>query len=155
MALTHIDLNADLGETEGDYLDLLNVVSSANVACGAHAGGGELLRDTVAAAIKRGVQVGAHPSYQDRENFGRVSMRASITEVELREILIDQVNQVKNTLIEFGSNLSHIKAHGALYNDAMVFADTANVLCNVAAFFEVPILGLPGSTLETQAQIEG
>ena len=66
-----IDLNADLGESEDDYIPLLPIVSSANVACGGHAGGGELLIQTVKAAVSHGVQIGAHPSYPDREHFGR------------------------------------------------------------------------------------
>ena len=76
-----IDLNADLGEEVSDDSAMLEVVTSANIACGGHAGGGEVMRATVAAALKHGVAIGAHVSYLDRENFGRVELQLPCDDV--------------------------------------------------------------------------
>lgn len=155
MPVNSIDLNADLGEHPGDYIELLPLVSSANVACGAHAGGGQLLIDTIAAAIDNQVLIGAHPSYPDRENFGRVSLRGQFSVAELVSLISDQVEIVKTELESRGSQLNHIKAHGALYNDAMVHEDIANSLVQVATHFRVPVLGLPSSVLQQLATANG
>ena len=148
MPLAVLDLNADLGEIDNDYEGLISIISSANVACGGHAGGGELLKKTVAAAIQNGVAVGAHPSYPDRDNFGRVSMRGSISPETLLSLLVEQVKVVSAELDSHGEKLHHIKAHGALYNDAMVHQDIAQTLVELARVFQVPLLGLPNSVLE-------
>jgi UPF0271 protein len=152
---TTLDLNADLGETEGDYLGLLPLITSANVACGAHAGGGSLLTETVKAALEQGVQVGAHPSYPDRENFGRLSMRGQVT--NLVEVIAEQVKLVIAELQKHGARLSHVKAHGALYNDAMVHEDIAQAV--IDAIKEVApdtkVLGLPNSVLERLCKEQG
>ena len=155
MPVNSIDLNADLGEHPGDFIELLPLVSSANVACGSHAGGGQLLIDTIAAAIDNQVLIGAHPSYPDRENFGRVSLRGEFSEAELVSLISDQVEIVKTELVSRGSQLNHIKAHGALYNDAMVHEDIANSLVQVATHFRVPVLGLPSSVLQQLATANG
>ena len=157
MPLAVLDLNADLGEIENDYEGLISIISSANVACGGHAGGGELLKKTVAAAIQNGVAVGAHPSYPDRDHFGRVSMRGLLTPEELLGQLVEQVQLVIAELDSNGENLHHIKAHGALYNDAMVDQDIAQTLVELARVFQVPLLGLPNSVLEklsSDSQVE-
>ena len=152
-----IDLNADLGETEGDYLALLPLITSANVACGGHAGGGELLAKTVSAALEAKVQVGAHPSYPDRENFGRISMKDRLSREKLIETIFNQISSVKSELEKHGASLSHIKAHGALYNDAMVDTEVAETLVQacVLAAKNVPLFGLPGSTLEQVCKEQG
>ena len=155
MPVNSIDLNADLGEHPGDYIELLPLVSSANLACGAHAGGGQLLIDTIAAAIDNQVLIGAHPSYPDRENFGRVSLRGQFSDPELVSLISDQVEIVKTELESRGSQLNHIKAHGALYNDAMVHEDIAYCLVQVATHFRVPVLGLPSSVLQQLATANG
>lgn len=155
--LMRIDLNADLGETEGDYLALLPLITSANVACGGHAGGGELIAKTVSAALEAKVQVGAHPSYPDRENFGRISMKDRLSSETLVESILSQINAVKSALGILGASLSHIKAHGALYNDAMVDTEVAETLVQacVLAAKNVPLFGLPGSTLEQVCKEQG
>lgn len=151
MRAKKLDLNADLGEIQGDYLELLSIVTSANIACGAHAGGGQLLEDTVSQAILHEVSIGAHPAYPDRDNFGRVSMRGQIPTQELLKLLIDQVEAVKEIAEQKGSGLTHIKAHGALYNDGMTHEDTADILCELAANFDLPLFGLPNSILQDRA----
>ena len=155
MKLTTLDLNADLGETVNDYLELLPVITSANVACGAHAGGGDLLKQTVKACVESNVQVGAHPSYPDRENFGRVSLRDKFTKAELVDLISDQIELVQSELATHGKALSHIKAHGALYNDAMVHQDVAEALIEAVKSFEVSIFGLPNSVLASVAKQAG
>lgn len=144
---TTIDLNADLGETEGDYLGLLPLITSANVACGGHAGGGQLLQDTIVAAIKSGVQIGAHPAYPDRANFGRLSMRGQLD--NLVEVIAQQITVLAEELASRGQSLSHVKAHGALYNDAMVYEDIAQAIIDAVSLSAAgtKVLGLPNSTL--------
>lgn len=131
-----IDLNADLGEGVGDDAAMLDVVTSANIATGAHAGGGEVLRRAVAAAVERGVSVGAHPSYRDRAGFGRASLLASLRadEAAARAFADDLVAQVLDVAEEArrrGGRLVHVKPHGALYNEAV--ADPAAAAIVVAA----------------------
>jgi len=155
MKLTTLDLNADLGETVNDYLELLPVITTANVACGGHAGGGELLKQTVKACVESNVQVGAHPSYPDRENFGRVSLRDKFSKVELTALISEQIKLVLEELATHGKHLSHVKAHGALYNDAMVNQDVAEALIDAVKPFGVPISGLPNSALEALAKQAG
>jgi len=155
MKLTTLDLNADLGETVNDYLELLPVITTANVACGAHAGGGDLLKQTVKACVESNVQVGAHPSYPDLENFGRVSLRDKFTNAELVNLISDQIELVQSELATHGKVLSHVKAHGALYNDAMVHQDIAEALIEAVKSFEVSIFGLPNSVLASVAKQAG
>jgi UPF0271 protein len=155
MKLTTIDLNADLGETVNDYLDLLPIITSANVACGAHAGGGELLKETVRACVASGVQVGAHPSYPDRDNFGRISMKNDFSKEELTELISNQIELVLTELKHNGSALTHVKAHGALYNDAVVDVAVAEALVEAVKVYGVPVFGLPNSALETVAKKHG
>jgi len=155
MKLTTLDLNADLGETVNDYLELLPVITTANVACGGHAGGGELLKQTVKACVESNVQVGAHPSYPDRENFGRVSLRDKFSKEELTALIKEQIKLVLDELATHGKHLSHVKAHGALYNDAMVHQDVAEALIGAVKPFGVPIFGLPNSTLQSVASESG
>ena len=152
-----MDLNADLGETEGDYIELLPIVTSANVACGAHAGGGQLLVDTLRAAKEHSVKVGAHPSYPDRENFGRVSLRGAISEADLIRSITEQIELLKTEAEKLGIKLNHVKAHGALYNDAMVYEDVAIsfLAAVVSAAPGLPVLGLPNSKLEALAEEQG
>ena len=155
MKLTTLDLNADLGETVNDYLELVPVITTANVACGAHAGGGDLLKQTVKACVENNVQVGAHPSYPDVENFGRVSLKDKFTNAELVNLISDQIELVQSELATHGKALSHVKAHGALYNDAMVHQDVSEALIEAVRSFEVPIFGLPNSVLSSVAKQAG
>lgn len=112
-----IDLNADVGEECGDDAALFALVTSANVAAGGHAGGGEVLAATVALAARHGVAVGAHPSYPDRPAFGRVSRRDEHGHDGIRRFVADQVRAVARECDRHGVALTHVKAHGALYAD--------------------------------------
>ncbi|MGB7980881.1 MAG: 5-oxoprolinase subunit PxpA, partial [Candidatus Nanopelagicales bacterium] len=124
IAVRVIDLNADLGEGVGDDDALLQIVTSANIATGAHAGGGPVLHRAVTAAVASGVAVGAHPSYRDRAGFGRASRLAALhvdpaARASLAEDLIDQVLTVARLAERAGAPLTHVKAHGSLYNEAV------------------------------------
>ena len=135
-----IDLNADLGEGDPYDEELLQIVSSCNVACGGHAGDEESMAATVRMAIENGVAVGAHPGYPDREGFGRVSgfMRGE----ELYESLTSQVACLEDIAAQLGAKITHIKPHGALYNDAVKDAGLAEIIARVTA--EAP--GAPAMT---------
>ncbi|MFM7064728.1 MAG: 5-oxoprolinase subunit PxpA [Actinomycetes bacterium] len=111
-----IDLNADLGEECADDAAMLDVVTTANVAAGGHAGGGAVLDSTVRDAARRGVQVGAHPSYADRADFGRVSRLAQHDHSSLVALIRAQSLDVASACAEAGVPLVHVKAHGALYH---------------------------------------
>lgn len=117
-----IDLNSDMGESYGIYHmgndeELLNYVTSINVACGFHAGDPIIMEKTVRLAQERGVAVGAHPSFPDMLGFGRRYMNC--TDQEIRDYILYQVGALKSFLDSTGMKLQHIKPHGALYNMAM------------------------------------
>jgi len=116
-----IDINADLGESEeslanGADFELMRYITSANVACGGHAGDEHTMRDTVAAAKKLNVAVGAHPGYPDRANFGRVESLLSLEEIEAS--VHEQIAALKKIASSLGMRLVHVKPHGALYHAA-------------------------------------
>jgi UPF0271 protein len=123
-----IDINSDLGESaealaSGADVDLMRCITSANVACGGHAGDESTMMQTVAAAKELGVTVGAHPSYPDRENFGRIEkpISASALEVSVREQIL-ALSKITNQL---GVGIGHVKVHGALYHACSKDRETA------------------------------
>lgn len=129
---TSIDINCDVGELSFDNdAALLPFVSSCNVSCGAHAGDPVLITSTIREAIRLGVAVGAHPSYPDAANFGRVSMQMRLS--ELSDHLRFQIGTVKAITESFGAKLQHVKPHGALYHDVISRQDIAEVLLNVVS----------------------
>ena len=111
-----IDLSADLAEGAPDEARVWPLVTSANVACGGHIGDVASMTEAVRLAKRHRVQVGAHPSYPDRANFGRVSM--PIAPAALRATLVEQIRSLRDVAARGGLPLRHVKAHGALYNDA-------------------------------------
>lgn len=153
--MTSIDLNADLGE--GDLYDeeLLQIVSSANIACGGHAGDAESMARTVRSAIVNGVAVGAHPGYPDRDGFGRQS--GFMHGDALYESLTGQVTALADTAAQMGARIGHIKPHGALYNDAVGDRELADVIARVTA--ETPgepaFVGMANTELEFAADRHG
>ena len=106
-----VDLNCDLGEGAGHDAELMPLVTSANIACGAHAGDQTTMRATVALALKHGVAIGAHPGYADRANFGRTELQLPASAV--RELVASQIAALARL-----APLRHVKPHGALYNQA-------------------------------------
>lgn len=126
MAAIRIDLNADLGEECGNDSAMLDIVTSANVACGAHAGGPEAMFATISAAGARGVAVGAHPGYADRPGFGRSIVPMSAGELE--RLVAFQVGAAAGIAALAGQRLSHVKTHGALYNLSVEDASVARAI---------------------------
>lgn len=111
-----VDLNCDLGEGCKNDAAIMPFISSANIACGYHAGNEETIRETLLLAKKFNVSAGAHPSYPDRENFGRKEMDLPLQEI--KSMVITQIELVKKLADEIGLQLHHVKPHGALYNKA-------------------------------------
>ena len=147
-----VDLNSDLGEgfgiwKLGDDEALLDVVTSANVACGFHAGDPNILRSVCEAAVSRGVAIGAQVSYRDLAGFGRRSI--DIDAASLTNDVIYQIGALDGFARIAGSSVRYVKPHGALYNRAVYDDDqAAAVVAAVVAYDpELPLLGLPGSAL--------
>lgn len=138
-----IDLNADLGEEVTDDAGLLSVVSSANVACGYHAGNRETMQWVCEEAARRGVAVGAQVSYLDREHFGRRPL--DIDPSLLREHVFEQVGLLIEIADTAGTEVSYVKPHGALYN--RVVEDEEQAAAVLAGSGGLPVLGLPGGAL--------
>ena len=115
-AMQTIDLNADLGEGSTQDPALLKLVSSANIACGGHAGDEQTMRRTIQASLTAGVAIGAHPGYEDREHFGRRAMTIPLNQVT--DLVYRQVQKLADLAHEAGAVLHHVKPHGALYNQA-------------------------------------
>jgi UPF0271 protein len=111
-----IDLNSDLGEGAGHDAEIMRRVSSANIACGGHAGDEGSMRETIGLAMRHGVSIGAHPGYPDRANFGRVPM--PMDALALIEEVSAQVRALAEIAAELGARVRHVKAHGAMYNQA-------------------------------------
>jgi 5-oxoprolinase (ATP-hydrolysing) subunit A len=145
-----VDLNADLGEEVTDDDALLRVVSSANVACGYHAGTAEIMAAVCAGAAELGVSVGAQVSYDDRANFGRVAL--DVDPAVLREQVADQVGTLSSIAAAAGVAVSYVKPHGALYH--RVILDPEQAAAVLAGSGDLPVLGMPGA-LSTQAAAAG
>ncbi len=124
----YIDLNSDLGEQHGTSLDerIMPYISSCNIACGGHAGDEHSVEQTVDLAIKNGVEIGAHPGFPDKENFGRVVI--DFDPSELAASITDQVRLVKRIAEKRGRKLHHVKPHGALYNLAARDAEVSKLI---------------------------
>ena len=110
-----IDINCDVGEGVGNESDIFPLISSCNIACGGHAGDSNTMTEMIELAKKYNLKIGAHPSYPDRENFGRVSLQ--MDEATFIEAVRVQLQDFKDIVSSSGCKWHHIKAHGALYND--------------------------------------
>ena len=140
-----VDLNADVGEGFPDDERLLDVVTSANVACGFHAGSRETMRLACAAAAARGVAIGAHPSYRDREGFGRRALQVPVE--TLRADLTEQVETLAGIATEQGAAVTYLKPHGALYTRAIDDSEVADAIVAAARDHGLAVLAWPGSEL--------
>jgi 5-oxoprolinase (ATP-hydrolysing) subunit A len=147
-----IDLNCDLGEGCGNDAELMKLISSANIACGGHAGDAGTMRKTVDIAIENGVAIGAHPGYPDRENFGRIPRDLSAAQIE--RIVVEQVSALGEIAAVAGGKLAHVKPHGALYNQSARDPEIAASIANAVANFDnrLIIFGLSGSHSISEAQ---
>jgi len=124
-----IDLNADVGEGLDDSA-LFPYLTSANVACGLHAGDAFSMDETVAAALAHGLRVGAHPGYADRANFGRLRVEMSADAVEA--LVLYQISALDGFVRSRGGTMTHVKPHGALYHAAAEFPDVARAIAEGA-----------------------
>lgn len=140
-----IDLNADLGEGSGSDRELLQLVSSANIACGFHAGDAQTMLQSVRWAKEFGVAIGAHPSFPDRENFGRTAMQLPPETVYAQ--MIYQIGALKSLAESEGEKLAHVKPHGMLYNQAAADATLADAIARAvkAVDADLILVGLAGS----------
>jgi 5-oxoprolinase (ATP-hydrolysing) subunit A len=148
-----IDFSSDLGEGAGTDTALMPLITSANVACGGHAGNENTMRTTIELAMRNKVAVGAHPGYPDRERFGRVPM--DIPAGELIESIRRQIDSLLGVASRMGARVTHVKAHGALYNQGERDAATArNIIFGVQAAtggHVLVIVGPPGSAMLQEA----
>jgi len=151
-----LDLNADVGEGDPEAdAALLPLVSSANIACGLHAGDTHTMRATVLLAMLNDVAVGAHPGFDDREGFGRRPQH--LTGNEIRELLVSQLGALDAIARTEGARLRHVKPHGALYNEAETDGALADAIVGGVRAFDsaLRLVGRAGSALEKAAQAAG
>ena len=155
-----IDLNSDVGESFGPWpmgVDeaVMCSITSANVACGYHAGDPRVMRETVRRAAAHGVAVGAHPGYPDLVGFGRRDLRMSPGEVE--DMVLYQIGALAAIAAAEGVRLSHVKAHGALYNMAAKDRGLADAISRAVRAFDsaLVLFGLPGSELLRAGEAAG
>ena len=152
-----ININCDLGEKSKHHSnkhdpDLLEIVNSANIACGYHAGDEETMNQVVEISKKNGVSIGAHPSFNDPENFGRERMNLSSSELE--KLITDQYEILQTISSNHGENVTHIKPHGALNNMACEVIDLATTLAKVIKRINPELIYLvpTGSKMEQAAK---
>ncbi|MFU2074464.1 5-oxoprolinase subunit PxpA [Gallibacterium anatis] len=153
--MKHVDLNVDLAEGCSNDQRLLQLVTSANVACGLHAGDFNEMRKAIRWAKENKVRIGAHPSFPDRENFGRTNMQ--LPDDELKACLLYQLGAVKALCDAEGVSLSYVKPHGALYNQAAKDESLAALIALTIKQFDpsLKLMGLSGSLMLKVAQQHG
>lgn len=150
--MRHIDLNCDLGEGIGNDAAIMPWISSANIACGYHAGDEITMRDTIGLCIQHRVAIGAHPSFPDRQNFGRSESTASMEEVY--EMVLTQIKLLDKIARQQEARLSHVKPHGALYNMSARNISLAATVARAVKDFDGQLIlfGLSGSHSIMEAQ---
>lgn len=139
------DLNCDMGEGIGNDEAIMPFITSANISCGFHAGNGDIIRSTMALAIKHNVLVGAHPSFHDKENFGRKEF--FLSKDKLYAIVLEQLIKIDLIAKEKGAVLHHVKPHGALYNMSARDIQIAGTIAQAIKDFneELVVYGLSNS----------
>jgi len=152
-----ININCDLGEKSKHHSnkydpDLLEIVNSANVACGYHAGDEETMNQVVEISKKNGVSIGAHPSFNDPENFGRE--RLNLSEREIKKLIVDQYEILQKIALTHGENVTHVKPHGALNNMACEDIELATILANTIKTIDKDLIYLvpTGSKMQEAAK---
>ena len=152
-----ININCDLGEKSKHHSnkydpDLLEIVNSANIACGYHAGDKETMNQVIKISKKNGVSIGAHPSFNDPENFGRERM--NLTSEEVRKLIIDQYEILQEIALDNGDKVSHIKPHGALNNMACEDIELSSTIANAIKEIDKDLIYLvpTGSKMEEAAK---
>lgn len=147
-----VDLNCDMAEGVDNEAQLMPWISSANIACGYHAGSEEEMKRTIALCLKHGVAAGAHPSFPDRENFGRTNM--NLPSDQVYQMVIDQLQILEKNAAPLGAKLHHVKPHGALYNMAAKNAALANAIVRAVKDFDAGLIfyGLSQSVMVGEAE---
>lgn len=152
-----VDLNCDMGESFGVWkmgndAELMDYVSSVNIACGFHAGDATMMRQTIELAIEKNVAIGGHPSFPDLQGFGRRAM--SLSSQEVYDIVLYQVSAIKGMCEALGGKLHHVKPHGALYNQAAKDKNLAEAIAKAiyASDNAMVLYGLSGSYLISEAE---
>lgn len=150
-----IDFNCDLGEGCGDDAAILPLVSSASIACGGHAGDESTMRATLRLCRAHGVAAGAHPSFEDREHFGRRALDVPASDVA--RMVDEQIRRLTMIADEEGVRLAHVKPHGALYNVAADDRAVADAIAATVAAFDpsLVLFGLSGSALTDAGTAHG
>ena len=153
MNIDQIKINSDLGEGIGIEKDIMPYLTSCSIACGGHTGDKSTMKNTILIAKKHGVKVGAHPSYPDKENFGR--KKISISKSDLISSLKNQINELNEICNAHSIALDHIKLHGALYNFSVVDVDTASTIVELMKKnYPDKILYVPYGSLISELALE-
>lgn len=147
-----IDLNCDLGEGLANDALLMPWISSANIACGYHAGDTATMQKTIALAMEHQVAIGAHPGFDDKTNFGRTEMNLPLNEIF--DLVTEQVWQLQQLAKQMGASLQHVKPHGALYNMSARDALLANTIAKAVYTIDqnLVLFGLSGSLSVSEAE---
>ncbi len=150
--MKYIDLNCDMGEmprmvADGGQAALMRLITSVNVACGGHAGDAAMMSATIEQALSAGVAVGAHPGYEDAENFGRIEK--TLSQEEIAGLVHRQILTLDEIAKSYGARLAHVKPHGALYNQAARKGAIARAIADGVARWknDVVLVGLAGSVM--------
>lgn len=153
--MVSIDLNCDMGEGIGNEVLLMPYITSANITCGWHAGDKEEMKRIVDLCIENNVAIGAHPSFPDKENFGRTEMNLPLSQIH--SIIIEQLQILNNIIKKAGHKLQHIKPHGALYNMAARNKEIAHTIAKAVREFDASLIyyGLANSFMITEAKAAG
>ncbi|HVT86732.1 MAG TPA: 5-oxoprolinase subunit PxpA [Chitinophagaceae bacterium] len=148
----NIDLNCDMGEGVGNDAAIMPFISSANIACGYHAGDEITMKQTIQLALQHNVQIGAHPSFLDKENFGRKEMNCTASEIY--DLVFTQIKLLDAIAKMLGTKLHHVKPHGALYNMSAKDVSIAKVIATAVKDFDPHLIlfGLSGSHSIQQAK---
>ena len=147
--MPRVDLNCDMGELEDAAHEdaLMQYITSANIACGGHAGDEAVMERTALLALERGVRIGAHPGYPDRANFGRIEMQ--ISEAEIEETVWRQIERLEAVVRRVGGKIVHVKPHGALYNVAVKNESVSRAIARAVQQWNpaTTVFGLAGSKM--------
>ncbi len=146
-----IDINCDLGEGFANDAALMKFISSANIACGYHAGDKDTIKNTIELCLENGVAIGAHPGFNDKANFGRTAMQLS--DCELYDLVAEQIALMQDTCKAMGATLHHVKPHGALYNMAAKNATISYIIAGVIKELDPQLIlyGLSNSYMIAEA----
>jgi UPF0271 protein len=150
--MNSIDLNCDMGEGLDNDALLMPFISSANIACGYHAGDENIMQQTIDLCLQHGVSIGAHPGFADKTNFGRTEMQLALQEIY--NLVADQIQLLQKIANSNGTKLHHVKPHGALYNMAAKDAALANAIAKAVYAIDPRLIffGLSGSHLISEAE---